>query len=382
MKSLINRRKFLTQSLCTVTCAMLPGLINSIAPQKLHALSISEKYTKEAMFYKTIEKNMVQCELCPNECKLKNGKRSKCLVKEHKNGKLYSLVYNYPNVLLTEPIEKEPVYHFKPGAKLFAIATSGCPIHCKYCQNWQLALTPPDKDEKKKFYVTPEQGIKKAVEQKCDGFVFTYNDPVANYEYVYEISKKAQKAGFFNVVATGGYIHKKPLKKLCQHTDVYIVGLKGFNEKFYQDIIRGELKFVLDTLVTIKEENLWLEIINLIVPGLNDDMKTIRKMCKWVYKNLGNDVPFHFSRFWPRYQLTNLPPTPQVTLECAREIALETGIKYVYIGNLPGHDASNTYCPKCGKMLIQRLGFSVEKNYIINGKCKFCGTKIQGIWKT
>ncbi len=378
MSKLIKRRKFIKQGVCSLALTALAPCLHF--PAKKAFGSNETKYIKEAMFYKNIEDNQVECEICPNKCKLKDYQRSKCMVKEPRDGKLYSLVYEYPNVLLTEPIEKGPIYHIRPGTKVFAIATAGCNLHCKYCQNWQLALSPPDK--KKRFHVTPEQAIEKALEQKCKGIVYTYNDPIVNFEYVYETAQKAKKAKLINTMVTAGYINPKPLKKLAKYIDGFIVGLKGFDNEFYKDIINGELKYVLETLRTIKKQGNWFEVINLVVPGLNDNMNTIRKMCKWIHSNLGDNTPLHFARFWPDYKLKNLPPTPQVALERAREIAMETGINYVYIGNLPGHEASNTYCPKCGKMIIQRLGFIVKKNCVVNGKCKFCGAKIPGVWET
>lgn len=289
-----------------------------------------------------------------------------------------------------DPIEKKPFFHFLPQSKAFSIATAGCNLRCKFCQNWNIAQRPPE--ETQNYCLPPKDVVKLAKERNCDSIAYTYSEPVVFFEYMLETAKLAKEAGIKNVMHSAGYINEEPLRELCKYIDAANIDLKGFTEEYYQEVIGAgigaHLKPVLEALKIIKEEGIHLEITNLIVPTKNDNPKDIRKMCKWIRENLGPEVPLHFSRFWPQYQLRNLPPTPVKTLEMARRIAKEEGLKYVYIGNVPGHEGENTYCPRCNRLLIQRVGFHVLKNNIsytftggqAAGRCKFCGEKISGVW--
>ncbi|MEO0091899.1 MAG: AmmeMemoRadiSam system radical SAM enzyme [candidate division WOR-3 bacterium] len=334
---------------------------------------------KEAMFYKKLDNKRVLCELCPRHCVILPGKRGFCRNRENRDGTLYSVVYNRPCSIGIEPIEKAPFYHFLPGEMRLTLATASCNQRCKYCQNWQLSQSSVE--ELDNYYMTPEDVVRIAQEKNLKIICFTYTEPVVFYEYMYDIAKLAKKSGIKAIVVSGGYINQEPLKQLCKVVDAIKIDLKGFTEKFYEDVCQTTLQPVLEACKTIKQEGIHLEIVNLVVPTLNDDTSKIKEMCLWIKENLGTDVPVHFTRFFPQYKLQNLPPTPIKTLEHAVEIAQRTGLNYVYIGNVPGHKYDNTYCPNCHKLLIKRQGYSVIENNIVDNKCKFCGTKIYGVFK-
>ncbi|MFA4967412.1 MAG: AmmeMemoRadiSam system radical SAM enzyme, partial [Candidatus Margulisiibacteriota bacterium] len=227
----------------------------------------------------------------------------------------------------------------------------------------------------------PEKIVDLAIEAKSPTIAYTYTEPTVFYEYMLATAKLAKKKGLRNIMHSCGYINPEPLKELLKYMDACNIDLKGFSEEYYQSMCSGHLDPVLETLKTIKRSGVWLEITNLVVPGKNDDPKMIREMCVWIKENLGPDVPLYFSAFSPLYKMQNVPPTPAETLEKAYSIAKEAGLNYVYIGNVFGNFKEHTYCPKCGKIVIKRLGFSVEENNLVDGKCKFCGQKIAGVWE-
>jgi pyruvate formate lyase activating enzyme len=252
-------------------------------------------------------------------------------------------------------------------------------MRCLFCQNWQISQARPD--EVTAYDMPPEMVVSEAIKNNCPFIVYTYTEPTVFYEYMLDISKLARSKGLKNGMHTCGYINQEPLKELLKYMDAVNVDLKGFNEEFYQKMgAFASLEPVLNTLKTVKKEGVWLEITNLIIPGMNDDPKEIKKMCDWIRENLGPDTPLHFSRFMPSFRLQNLPPTPISKLEEAYKIALDAGLNYVYIGNVPGHAGENTYCPQCKKLIVGRIGYCVTENNIKDGKCKFCGRSISGIW--
>jgi pyruvate formate lyase activating enzyme len=338
------------------------------------------KYIHPAKYWKKFDNNEVQCLLCPFKCILNEGQRGHCRVRVNIGGKLYSLVYGRVCSKNTDPIEKKPVFHMLPGTTAYSIATPGCNLRCKFCQNWQISQSSPE--EVSAEYLSPEDVVQNAIKLNCKSIAYTYSEPVVFYEYVLDTAKLAKKNGLRNILVTAGFINPDPLKELLQYFDVIKVDLKGFNEKFYEEVVDGDLQVVLNTLLTIKKNsNVIIEIVNLVVPGLNDSFDDVKKMCKWIKENLGSDTPLFFSRFYPNYKLRNLPETPVLTLEKCRDIALKEGLNYVYIGNVFGHPAESTYCPNCKKVLVQRLGYSILSNNIVKGKCKFCGKEIPGIWE-
>ena len=334
---------------------------------------------REARYWKKIRDNTLQCLLCPHKCVLDTGQRGVCTVRINKDGKLYTLGYGNPVAVHIDPIEKKPFFHVTPGKPTFSIAVAGCNMRCLFCQNWQISQSKPD--ETINYDMPPEEVVRKAMENNCEFIVYTYTEPTVFYEYMLDIAKLAREKGLKNAMHSCGYINPEPLRELLKYMDAVNIDLKGFTEEFYAKMgLLVELAPVLETLKIIKEEGVWLEITNLLIPGENDDPKKIKEMCVWIKENLGDDAPLHISRFMPAYKLKNLPPTPTEKLEEAYRIAKEAGLKYVYIGNVPGNPAENTYCPKCGKAVVRRVGYRILENSIISGKCKFCGNKIAGIW--
>ncbi len=340
--------------------------------------STKKSFGKEAMFYEKKQDKIVQCHLCPKNCFIKNNEFGVCGARKNIDGKLYSVVYGRPAAMNIDPVEKKPFYHFLPGEKAFSIATVGCNLFCLNCQNSELSRTRAD--EVTLPEVEPEKIVEEAINNNCKIIAYTYNEPTIFYEYAYDIMKLARKKGIKNVFVSNGYINEEPLRKLCKYLDGINVDLKFFNEENYRKVTTGSLKDVLRTLKVLKEEKVWTEITNLIIPGYNDKPEEIKEMVKWIRDNLGEDSVLHFSRFFPMYKMQNVPITPLKTLEQAYNIAREK-LNFVYAGNIPHTKMDNTYCPKCGKLLVERIGFEVVQNNIVDGKCKFCGRKIPGVWK-
>ncbi|HOW35465.1 MAG TPA: AmmeMemoRadiSam system radical SAM enzyme [Candidatus Omnitrophota bacterium] len=321
---------------------------------------------------------LIECKLCPRHCRIGDGQRGNCRVRSNIDGKLFTLVYGKPCAIHIDPIEKKPFYHVLPATSSFSIATAGCNLHCKYCQNWQISQNPPEQTEN--VDLSPQAAVDAAIKNRCRSIAYTYSDPVIFYEYAVDISRLAKSKGILNVHRTAGYIEKEPLEELCAVTDAINVDFKGITEDFYRGMSEATLAPVLDAMKTIRKWGVWLELTNLVVPTWNDREEDIKNLCRWIVDNLGAQVPLHFSRFWPMHQLKNLPPTPVATLERAYEIARKEGLHFCYIGNIPDHSANNTYCPNDGKVLVRRIGFTVLENNIVGGKCKFCNTAIPGIW--
>jgi len=338
-----------------------------------------ELFLREAMFYKVLGDGEVQCQMCFRRCIIPEGQRGFCRNRENQGGKLYSVVYARPSAVHTDPIEKEPQYHFLPGSHILCLGTAGCNFRCRHCHNWHLSQRSLEEMEYV-YELMPEEVVELALEKGIPTLSFTYNEPTSFYEYVYDIAKLAKKKGLRIIWHSNGAINPAPLETLLRYTDGVTIDLKGFSQRAY-DNSSAQLEPVLRTLKIIKKEGKWLEIVNLVIPTINDDPTEIRKMCIWIKENLGVDVPLHFSRFFPAYKLTQLPPTPISTLEKAYQIAREVGLNYVSIGNVPGHQYNSTFCPKCGRRLIHRIHFMVLGNEIKDGKCAFCGHEIPGIWK-
>lgn len=331
----------------------------------------------EAMFYEKLENKMVKCNLCPNFCRLPEGYTGTCKARKNINGKLYSLVYGKIAALHIDPIEKKPLYHFLPGTEIYSIATTGCNLKCKFCQNWEISQVYPDEVETR--YISPQDLIEDVKAKKIKAIAFTYTEPTVFYEYILDVAKLAKKNGIKTVVVSAGYINPKPLKELLPYIDAYKIDFKGFNPEFYKKLTGGKLEPVLEAMKIIKKSKTWLEIVNLIIPGYNDSEKDIKGLAMWIKENLGTDVPLHFTRFYPNYKLRDVPATPVETLKKARKIALDVGLKYVYTGNIPDIEGGTTYCAN-GEPAIIRNGFFVIKNNLDkDGKCPD-GSKIPGVW--
>ncbi len=379
----IDRREFCKICFLGGVALSVSPLVIDLMKQMSWADSFSRKKgfinRKEAMFYKKIDKETVQCLLCPRNCTIRNGMRSFCQVREaDKEGKLYSLVYGNPTAVHIDPIEKKPLFHFLPGTMAFSIATAGCNYQCSCCQNWEISQFPPE--ETVNYYLPPEKTVQLAIEYKCPTIAYTYTEPSVFYEYMLDTAKIAHKHGVKNIYHSNGSLNPQPAKELAKYLDGANIDLKGFTQEFYSKMSRGHLNTVLETMKILKANHVHLEITNLLIPFHNDDPETVKKMCVWIRDNLGKDVPLHFARFYPTYKLKNVPPTPVSKLEKMYKIARDVGLDYVFIGNVPGHKAESTYCPKDGKILIKRVGYKILENNIVNGKCKFCGEKISGVW--
>ncbi len=333
---------------------------------------------KEAGYYKKLKDETVQCLLCPKNCVIKKGSYGFCNARKNIDGKLYSVVYSNPCAVHIDPIEKKPLYHFLPGSKALSIGTAGCNLDCRHCQNFTMARAKPEEILTEK--ITPDEIIELAIKNDCKIISYTYNEPTVFFEYMLDCAKIARKKGLKNTIVSNGFINEKPLKELCKYIDGANIDLKAFNNKFYKEICSAWLEPVLESLKILKQENVWLEVTNLIIPTLNDDLKEIKKMCIWIKENLGTDVPLHFTGFYPCYKLLDLPGTSPEILKKARKIALDIGIKHSYVGNVFSAEENNTYCPKCNRLLIERSGFGIIKNSIKNSRCS-CKEKIAGVFE-
>ncbi len=321
---------------------------------------------------------LVQCELCPRACEIAPGGRGDCRVRVNLDGRLTALTYGFPCSLHIDPIEKKPVFHFLPGTPTLSLATVGCNLHCKNCQNWEISQRNPEEVEA--LELPPARLVELARQNQCPSLSFTYTDPVIYFEYTLDTCTAARAAGQKTILVTAGYINPDPARELFRVTDVARIDLKAMSEKFYREVCDATLKPVLATIVLARELKVLVEIVHLIVPTLNDSDADLKQLCEWVAANAGRDVPLHFSRFHPQHKLTHLPPTPVATLHRARDIARAAGLRYVYLGNILENDAANTYCPKCHKLLLARTGFSLLENRLRDGKCPDCATEIYGVW--
>jgi len=375
---LLSKREFIKLSLAGAGSLALAGNLSAKALTTMVPDDEKPwKWSKEAIYYINTPKGL-KCKLCPQACEIKEGKTGDCKTRQNFNGKLYTIVYGNPCAVHIDPIEKKPLHHFLPQSLAYSIATAGCNLSCLNCQNYTISQVGPH--DTRNYDLMPEKVVEEAVKYKTRSIAYTYSEPVVFYEYVYDTAKIARLKGIKNVFISAGYINEQPLREICKYLDAANINLKSFKDEIYEMLNAGTLQPVLDTLKIMKEEGVWLEITNLVVPSWTDDMDMIKKMVDWLYDNGFKDTPLHFSRFHPDYKLTNLPSTPVDVLKQAYEIALNAGLNYVYIGNVPGSEGQNTYCPNCKKLLIERNGFQVLQNNIKKSKCAFCGTPIAGVW--
>jgi pyruvate formate lyase activating enzyme len=372
----ISKREFLRQ------CAFCAGGL-ALGVYRPNVFSVSSntdlgKFSKEARFYSKTADGL-QCEKCPHGCLLLNdGDVGFCRNRVASNGKIYSIAYGNPCAVHIDPIEKKPFFHFLPTTHAFSIAVAGCNFRCLNCQNWQISQVSPKESDN--VDLMPEEVVKACVNAGCESIAYTYSEPTTFYEYAYDTAKLAREQKIYNVWKSAGYINEKPLRQLCKVMNAANIDLKIFDDAIYAKLSAGKLAPVLRTLKVFHEEGVWLEITNLVIPTWTDNFDTIKRMCEWLCSNNLSDTPLHFSRFTPLYKLSQLPSTPTETLEKAHTIAKESGIKFVYLGNVAGHWAENTYCPKCKKIIVERRVFTILSNHIVKGKCKFCGEKIPGVW--
>jgi len=355
-------------------CSGLPSFLSDLSSfQETANLS-----HVEASFYKKLEDREIECELCPRACRLGDKERGYCGVRENSEGTYYTLVYGKVCSLNIDPIEKKPFFHFLPGQSTLSIATAGCNVNCKFCQNWEISQVRPE--QIRHIDLPPASVADNAKKYSSPIIAYTYSEPVVFFEYMVDTAKEASQRNIRNVVVTGGHINQEPLQELLEVVDAIKVDLKGFSQDFYTKYVRGELKPVLEAIKTIAKSDVWLEIVYLVIPSLNDSSEEIKRLCRYLKTEIGLDVPIHFSRFQPMYLMKNLPPTPLSTLVRIHDTAKEEGLHYVYIGNVPGHAAENTFCPHCQNMIIQRRGYEIKKIELTEGQCNFCQNLIPGIW--
>ena len=328
----------------------------------------------------------VQCELCPKLCLIEPGQSGECRVRINVDGVLRTVVYGFPCSIHIDPMEKKPLFHFLPGSNILSIATVGCNLHCKNCQNWEISQANPEEVSaifysRSKLHWSAQELIELTKQYACPSIAYTYTDPIVFYEYTYDTAKLARQAGIRNVLVTAGYINEQPWKRLLQYVDAANIDLKGITDDFYREVCSGTLQPVLNALLVAKASGILVEVTNLIIPTLNDKPEQIRQLCRWIKTNLGGETPLHFSRFLPHYKMRHLPPTSPKTLDLAREIAISEGLNYVYIGNILSKEGQNTYCPDCDSLLIERSGYTILQNRVKDGCCPKCGKEIYGVWK-
>jgi pyruvate formate lyase activating enzyme len=376
----LSRREFL-QLLAGAGCALALGSCRRA--QSNEALLAANSPTPAraghpARFWRDAGAGVVECQLCPRGCTINTNSVGFCRGRRNVSGKLTSLVYGQPVTVNNDPIEKKPFNHVLPGTTAFSLACVGCNMTCRHCQNWQISQASPG--DLPAMNWTPADVVRRAKESGAATIAFTYNEPTIWSEYVLDTALAGKAQGMRTILISNGFIQEHPQRELARALLAYKVDLKGFSERFYRDICDAHLQPVLDGMLRIKQEKTWLEIVTLIIPTLNDDPQELKQLAAWVRDNLGPDVPLHFTRFMPLYRLRNLPRTPVPTLETARQIALDAGLHFVYVGNVPGHPGENTYCPKCRTTLIQRYGMSSTILALQNGKCAKCGQVIPGVW--
>ena len=378
--ALISRRRFLA-ALASGACCMAGTQFLCNNPQRYarNLLHASDFGVKEVMFYRKLEDLKIECTVCPKQCRVADCERGYCGNKENSGGIYYSLVYGRACSVHLDPIEKKPLFHYLPGTTAFSIAAAGCNFECRFCQNWQIAQYRPE--QIKSINLPIKTVVDRARSSGATTIAYTYSEPVVFYEYMYDCAKEGRACGLGSVMISNGFINEEPLVQLCRYLTAVKIDLKAFSDTFYRNYCSGQLEPVLTTLTVLKRIGIWFEIVVLIIPTLNDSPDEIKRMCEWIVANLGVDVPLHFSRFHPMYKITNLPPTPVKTLEECHRIATGAGLRYVYLGNVPGHPAESTYCPSCKKPVVRRMGFAILENNIRQGKCGLCGTPIPGVWE-
>ncbi len=341
---------------------------------------LSRPHVREAVLWEPVEgkPGYVKCNVCARRCIIAPGRYGVCGVRKNVDGKLYLLVYGLLTAMNIDPIEKKPLYHFEPGSGVLSISTVGCNFFCRFCQNWEISQSRLEKGLYGR-YVEPEEVVKAALEWGADGIAYTYNEPTIFLEYVHDVAEIAKKHGLYNVMVTNGYLTREAIDYLDGLIDGVTVDFKGSgNREFYRKFMGvPDPSPIYDAILYMKEKGWWIEITDLIVPKYGDSEEDLKRLAEWVRDNVGPETPFHLLRFHPDYKLLDLPPTPVETLERLAKIAIETGLKHVYLGNVWGHPLENTYCPRCGYTLIERLGFRITAWRLTkDNRCPRCGYKV------
>lgn len=335
----------------------------------------------KAYLYEPREEQAVKCNLCSHRCLIRPGKRGICNVRENRSGVLETLVYEKCIARHVDPIEKKPIFHLLPGSLSYSIATVGCNFKCLFCQNADIAQLPSDRSG---LIVgdrcTPQAVVAAAVQSGCRSIAYTYTEPTVYFEFAHDTARMAHEAGLFNVFVTNGYMTAEALRMIDPYLDAANVDLKSFSDDYYRKYCGARLSPVKETLVLMKSLGILVEITTLLVTGLNDGKAELEALAGFIAESLGPETPWHISRFHPTYKLTDRPATPLKSLIAARDIGRAAGLKYVYMGNVPGEGGEDTLCPGCARVLVQRYGFRVQANRIVDGRCPACSTPIAGIW--
>lgn len=320
----------------------------------------------------------IECGVCPRACHIANDERGTCGTRENRGGRLYTLVHSRPCAINVDPIEKKPFFHVLPGRTALSLATAGCNMECRCCQNWEISQARPE--QVPALELPPDEVVALARRKGAPLVACTYTEPVIFSEYALDIARAGRRAGVRTVLVSNGYIQEQPLAELCREIAAYKVDLKAFDAAFFRQHTGGELRHVLDTLRRLRRHGTWTEIVYLVIPNLNDGEREVAALARFVREELGLDVPLHFTRFHPSYRLQNLPSTPVATLDRCHALARAEGLRFVYLGNVPGHPAESTYCPGCGGLLIKRLGMAVTENRLKAGACPACKQSVPGVW--
>ncbi|MDD4822021.1 MAG: AmmeMemoRadiSam system radical SAM enzyme [Bacteroidales bacterium] len=337
------------------------------------------KWHKLSLYQEAEKGNIVHCHLCPHNCTIRDGMTGICKTRVNNQGVLYSTAYGNPCSVSIDPIEKKPLFHYLPGEPIFSLATPGCNFHCLNCQNHEISQVSPQMMNR--YDLMPVDVVQQAIGHRCKLIAFTYTEPTVYYEYMFDIAQYAHKKGVKTVLISNGYINQQPLLDLCPSLDAANIDLKCFDDGIYRSLCGGTLQPVLQTLKTLKNQGVWLEITCLIIPGYTDAMEMIESMCLWLVDNGFKDTPLHFSRFYPSYKLSSVPPTPKLSLIEARKTAKKAGISYVYIGNMPDLGYEHTNCTRCNRRIMVRNGYKIVENHVTEGVCGFCGEPVAGVWK-
>jgi pyruvate formate lyase activating enzyme len=376
MERMMDRRDFIK---CSGCLSLLSGLDVGLCAAA-GASNAKSPFVKKAAWYNKLAERKVECRLCPRHCQVADQETGWCGVRANHNGEYFTHVFGRPVSIANDPIEKKPLFHFKPGSKALSLSTVGCNFECKFCQNWQLSQFRPEQIPHRFGFVRPQAILRTAHARESESIAFTYAEPVVFFEYALAIARLSKKAKLPAIMISNGYIDPEPMEELLDQLEAVKIDFKAYSDGFYRTWCRGQIKPVLKTMELVRKKGVWLEMVHLTIPSLNDSTQETQALCQWVMDNLGPDVPLHFTRFQPTYKLKNIPATPRATLERQWEIAKKTGLHYPYVGNLAGHPGENTHCHHCGQLLIRRVGFTPVENNLIAGTCKHCNKAIPGMW--
>lgn len=333
---------------------------------------------KEAALYIRLHNSRLRCDLCAHRCCIADGRMGACRVRKNINGTLYTMTYGRVVSQNADPVEKKPLYHFYPGSKAYSIATPGCNFRCRWCQNWQIAQMPREMQTILGGEYAPDEIVEAARAAGCQSIAYTYTEPTVFFEFTYDIARCARDASLHNIYVTNGFMTREMLELLWPYLDAANVDLKAFRESTYRRFMGAHLQPVLDSMIAMKKFGIWLEVTTLLIPGINDHPEELRDIANFIAYELDTETPWHISRFYPAYRMIDRQATPAETLNFARQIGLESGLKYVYIGNFHSGDYEDTHCPSCQSELIRRRGYSIQANKVTEGRCPDCGSVIAG----